>query len=72
MYIDKMLWDAPVEKLFDSAAKGRLQQVIIQSRTPQEREDYKEVLDWTLTITVMKVFFDESKRANLVKKFMSW
>ena len=71
VYVDKMLLKSLVKKEFMSDAGKQLQHTIMLSRSAQELEDNKEVLDWISTITPVVHFFDESpsQRAKLANKF---
>jgi hypothetical protein len=71
VYVDKMLLNSLVKTDFMSTAGKQLQHAIMQSRSAQELEENKEVLDWISTTVPIVHFFDgsHSQRANLVNKF---
>lgn len=71
VYVDKMLLNSLVKKEFMSTAGKQLQHAIMLSRSAQDLEENKEVLDWISTIVPVVHFFDgsPSQRSNLASKF---
>jgi hypothetical protein len=65
MHIDTILFNVPVEQVFNSSANPQLLDAIMKSRrTAEEVEDNKEILEWVASVNGMNIFHDDNQVAS--------